>query len=103
MSPNCYDTKICIAVIPVARLLILNYYLNTKKSNTTMNYKLPKPEDYPEIEGYQFKLSHAYAELYGMTMGLLMRAEKVNESLDEDDIETAKFWLNAMFDEFKQP
>ena len=50
-----------------------------------MKYKLPVPEDYPEIEEYQFKLSKAYSKMYSDFIDVLITLNVVLNSEDQDD------------------
>jgi len=50
-----------------------------------MKYKLPKPEDYPEIKDYAFKLSKAYATLYGDAIMMLINIRLGLDALNTND------------------
>ena len=50
-----------------------------------MKYKLRKPEDYPEIESYVFKLGKAYGDLYSdMLMALVSIDTAIGVLRDEN-------------------
>lgn len=49
-----------------------------------MNYKIAKPEDYPDIEGYAFKMIHAYGQLSSDTLIMLVELDAINKALKED-------------------
>ena len=50
-----------------------------------MKYKLPSPEDYPEIEGCAFKLAHAYAKIYGDAIMMLVNMQLGLDALNSGD------------------
>ena len=69
-----------------------------------MNYKLPKPEDYPDINEYQFKISRAYTKLYGDTVSLLVNIKCMYDALkdpDEYSIEWVKSNLHKLMKEYQ--
>ncbi len=52
-----------------------------------MKYKLPKPEDYPGTEGYEFKVSKAYARAYTDLLSLIVTVDGcINALKDGNDI-----------------
>ena len=60
--------------------------------------KLPKPEDFTDIEGYQFKLAAAYARLYGEAGEMVIYLNSIAEAIggDEYEQEWAKKKANEM-------
>jgi hypothetical protein len=49
-----------------------------------MKYKIAKPEDYPEVEGYAYKMIHAYGQLSSDTLVMLVELDAINKALTED-------------------
>lgn len=69
-----------------------------------MKYKLPKPEDYPEIKDYAFKLSKAYVTLYGDTIMMLINIRLGLDALstgDEFDREWAIKNMQKLIDKYE--
>ena len=70
-----------------------------------MKIKLPKPEDYPDVEGYEFKLSHAYSKLYYDTTSLLIKVKTITCMVDDGScdkewaIEKIKEYINPFIEE----
>jgi len=48
-----------------------------------MKYKLSKPEDFTDVEEYQFKLSHAYSVLYSDFLTFLVTVDTVIDMYNE--------------------
>ena len=69
-----------------------------------MNYKLPEPEDYPEIKDYAFKISKAYATLYGDAIMMLFNIQHGLDALnsgEEFDREWAIKNMQKLIDKYK--
>ena len=69
-----------------------------------MKFKLPKPEDYTETEGFSFKLAAAYANIYGDAISLLVMIHlglNALKSGDEFDREWAIKNLQKTIDKFE--
>ena len=70
-----------------------------------MKIKLPKPEDYPDVEGYEFKMIHAYSVLYSDALSLIIRANTVIGMVDDGScdkewaIEKIKEYINPFIEE----
>lgn len=68
-----------------------------------MKFKIAKPEDYPEIEDYIFKLSNAYATLYGDMITLLSYVDISIENLGGNpDKYTVESVVNILEKHIKQ-
>jgi len=69
-----------------------------------MKFKIARPEDYPEIDGYSFKLIHAYGQLSSDTLIMLVELDAINKALKEDE-EYSKEWgmkkLQEIIDKYK--
>lgn len=50
-----------------------------------MKFKLPKPEDYTEVEGYAFKTIRAYSKVSSNYLVTLVTIDGVLESLKSND------------------
>ena len=69
-----------------------------------MKYKIPVPEDYPEVEGYEFKLSRAYSKLYCDFLSVLTVIDIVMETENKDDPivrEVSDQMLNKIIKKYK--
>ena len=65
-----------------------------------MNFKLPKPEDYPG-DDYKYQLAEAYANLYTSTLTLLCSIEGVKNVADEVDSEFIKEKLQGILNQYQ--
>ena len=71
-----------------------------------MKFKLPKPEDYTDIEDYAFKLAKAYADIYGDAIYLLVHIQLGLDALksgEDFDREWAIKSLQKIIDKYKIP
>jgi len=66
-----------------------------------MKIKLPKPEDYPEIDGIGFKTIHAYANLYSNTTSLLIKMKTITCMVDDGSCD--KEWALKKIKEYINP
>ena len=68
-----------------------------------MKYKIAKPEDYTDVEGYAFKLSHAHSKCYGDLCYLLARIDGILNAMEMDITtkEHVKEWLTGIQKEYE--
>ncbi len=69
-----------------------------------MRYKLPIPEDYPEVKDYSFQLSNAYARTYSDFLTLLVYVDTAIDNLDNadaSDVEAVREFLKKQTDKYK--
>ncbi len=67
-----------------------------------MKYKIAKPEDNTDVEGYQFKLTHAYSKCVTDMITLLARIDGILSVVDDESTTKVevKEWLTDLAKEY---
>ena len=67
-----------------------------------MKYKVAKPEDFTDIEEYQFKLARAYSIVYSDLLIVLVKIDAIADTLEEYNKDPiALEYLRKITDGFK--
>ena len=69
-----------------------------------MKFKVSEPEDFPDVEGYEFKVIQAYSKTYSELFIILVKIESSIDFLKSDDPllrEIAIKSLSNIIDQYK--